>query len=366
MVRYMMKGIIFIIFIVLPYILCGQGIHFQELAFNEAIVKARQENKFVLLDCYTSWCGPCKKMATEVFTLKKAGDYFNDRFVSIKVDMEKGEGPEIAKRFQVGTYPTFIIFKSDGSIVSRFSGSCDIDGFIAFAEAGINSKVSYDELAKKYESGKMKDNEIFTYIRALSAGGEYKLAVEIANRLLVSAKERRKISKDYWFLYEDRVITPMESEHFDFIIQNKSKFDKLIGKERVEQKIFTVYRNYLYNISAGNVIGTKVYDEKVVQKIEKDALLLEKSVQTSLLAWCSFARARKNQDPDRMLDELAKFVDELRAEDLWGITSAFRGGLHSVQNKEKLREVGKKVLVKAAEKDKQTYISSYELAEGNL
>ena len=120
MVRYMMKGIIFIIFIVLPYILCGQGIHFQELAFNEAIVKARQENKFVLLDCYTSWCGPCKKMATEVFTLKKAGDYFNDRFVSIKVDMEKGEGPEIAKRFQVGTYPTFIIFKSDGSIVSRF------------------------------------------------------------------------------------------------------------------------------------------------------------------------------------------------------------------------------------------------------
>ena len=95
-----MKGIIFIIFIVLPYILCGQGIHFQELAFNEAIVKARQENKFVLLDCYTSWCGPCKKMATEVFTLKKAGDYFNDRSCQLKSTWKKGKDRRLQKGFK--------------------------------------------------------------------------------------------------------------------------------------------------------------------------------------------------------------------------------------------------------------------------
>lgn len=363
-----MKRVLFILFIVLPCVVWGQGIHFEELTFDEAFVKARKENKYVLLDCYTSWCGPCKKMATEVFTLQKAGEYFNDRFVSVKIDMEKGEGPELAKRFQVGAYPTFIIFKKDGSVAARFSGSCDIDHFIAFAESGIHRKTSYEELTKKYKSGKMKDKEVIAYVRVLIAGGEYKRAAEIANRLLASVKEKKRVTKDYWALYEEGTIAPMGSEHFDFILRNKEEFSKWVGKEQVEQKIYSIYRSYLYIISAGNVIGAQAYDEQVILKVEQDAALLSEERQESLLARCSFARARKNQDPDRMLDELAKFVDELQPDDLWGMTSAFirGGGIHTVRNKEKLREVGRRIVEKSAEKNRHIYIRNFELSQENL
>ena len=36
------------------------GIYFDELSFEEALEKAKKSNKLLFVDCYTSWCGPCK------------------------------------------------------------------------------------------------------------------------------------------------------------------------------------------------------------------------------------------------------------------------------------------------------------------
>ena len=36
---------------------------FQELTLEKALEQAKVENKYVFIDCYTSWCGPCKMMA---------------------------------------------------------------------------------------------------------------------------------------------------------------------------------------------------------------------------------------------------------------------------------------------------------------
>ena len=92
--------------------------------FKEAVAKARQTGKKIFLDCYTSWCGPCKMMANTVFPQDKVGDYMNPRFVNIKIDMEKGEGVELAKSLQITAYPTFIVFNSDGQEIGRFLGGC--------------------------------------------------------------------------------------------------------------------------------------------------------------------------------------------------------------------------------------------------
>ena len=75
--------------------LFAQGVNFQNLTYAEALEKAKAENKLVFMDCYTSWCGPCKMMTNEVFPQKEAGDYFNPLFVCVKFDMEKGEGVDV-------------------------------------------------------------------------------------------------------------------------------------------------------------------------------------------------------------------------------------------------------------------------------
>ena len=110
----------------------AQGIEFmpENARLQDALDKAKQENKMVFLDCYTSWCGPCKMMSTKIFPTQEVGDFMNPKFVSIKIDMEKGEGPEIASRLQINAYPTFVIFNNDGSEAARFVGGGDAQAFI--------------------------------------------------------------------------------------------------------------------------------------------------------------------------------------------------------------------------------------------
>jgi thiol:disulfide interchange protein len=84
----------------------NRSITFESATFDQSLAKAKQENKLVFVDCMTSWCGPCKQMDKFVFTKDSVADFFNSRFVNLQIDMEKGEGPQLAKEFHVEAYPT--------------------------------------------------------------------------------------------------------------------------------------------------------------------------------------------------------------------------------------------------------------------
>src|SRR5690349_11740714 len=85
----------------------AQGIEFvHDKTFQEILDIAKKENKLVFMDAYTSWCGPCKRMAANVFPDPEAGAFFNSNFINVKIDMEKGEGPGISGKYGVRAYPT--------------------------------------------------------------------------------------------------------------------------------------------------------------------------------------------------------------------------------------------------------------------
>ena len=69
-------------------------------------------------------------MSNTVFPQEKMGDYMNPKFICVKYDMEKGEGPELAKKFGVRAYPTFVILNTDGTVRHKFVGGGEPDRFI--------------------------------------------------------------------------------------------------------------------------------------------------------------------------------------------------------------------------------------------
>lgn len=101
----------------------GEGIHFRDISLKEALMKAKKEGKYVFMDAYAVWCGPCKWMEANTFRDKEVGEKFNKHFVSVKIDMEKGQGPAIAQKYKVRAYPTMFVLKPDGSVMKRILGA---------------------------------------------------------------------------------------------------------------------------------------------------------------------------------------------------------------------------------------------------
>ncbi|MDO4212194.1 MAG: thioredoxin family protein [Bacteroidales bacterium] len=106
------------------------GIDFVHGPFAEALAQAVQEQKLVFMDCKTVWCGPCRAMAKNVFTLPRVGEFFRDRFVSVMMDMETGEGPDLSHRYKVKAYPTMLVLDAEGNELGRIVGYRDAEAFL--------------------------------------------------------------------------------------------------------------------------------------------------------------------------------------------------------------------------------------------
>lgn len=114
------------------------GISFQTDSLNEVKKLAQETNKTIFIDAYTVWCGPCKKMAQNVFTDKEVGTFFNDNFYNLKMDMEKSEGMLVARKYNVNFYPTLLFIKPDGSLIKKEVGYKDKAQLLQMAKAVIN------------------------------------------------------------------------------------------------------------------------------------------------------------------------------------------------------------------------------------
>ena len=87
-----------------------RSIDFEEAPTWQEIVKiAREADRLIFVDCYTDWCGPCRRVVDEVFTVNEVADFFNDNFVNAKFEMEKNtDGPSLARKYGVTAFPTFL------------------------------------------------------------------------------------------------------------------------------------------------------------------------------------------------------------------------------------------------------------------
>jgi len=88
----------------------------QELKSKPEFDEALKDNKFVVLDCFATWCGPCRIIAPKVEQF--SGTYKNAAF--FKLDVDKVE--DVAGELGVRAMPTFMIFK-DGEKVAEVVGA---------------------------------------------------------------------------------------------------------------------------------------------------------------------------------------------------------------------------------------------------
>ncbi len=156
------------------------AIHFEQGNLKQVQKLALRTNKYIFIDCDTTWCKPCKLMEAEVYSKSEVGEFMNKNFLSVKLQMDKtpkdneevrnryNDAVQIQKEYGIAGYPSYFIFSPDGKVITQGMGYKNPDDFIGFVSAAIDPNAPhayarYYTLLAQYQKG-MKD---FTLIPLL-------------------------------------------------------------------------------------------------------------------------------------------------------------------------------------------------------
>ncbi len=214
----------------------AQGIIFEDNAtFEKVLAKAKAENKLIFMDCYTTWCGPCKRLAADVFPKEEVGNYFNAKFINTKFDMEKGEGPSIAAEFGVRAYPTLLWIDGNRKVVHRAVGMLDPQSLINAGKQANNQTPGLMEALKaKYEAGERSSEFMLSYVDALFNEGVNfdKEFEEWLKSLNDKNLQDEKITRNIF-----NFTTHVRSPGMAYLMKNKNYYNQLIGEKVVAGKL---------------------------------------------------------------------------------------------------------------------------------
>jgi thioredoxin-related protein len=145
-----------------------KGVLFEHgLNWQQVVEKAQKENKYIFVDCYTTWCGPCKWMDKNVYPVDSVGTVMNERFISVKIQMDiTGQdndeikewypsARDLEKKYHVGAYPSYLFFSPDGKAVHKDVGSKNIKDFLSMVRSAMDPQQQYYTLLAEYGKGVM-------------------------------------------------------------------------------------------------------------------------------------------------------------------------------------------------------------------
>lgn len=141
----------------------------QSNTFEEALKSAKEQNKKVIVDVYTDWCGWCKKMDREAYSNSDIKEIIEDNFVFVKLNAEgsdvinyKGKRytcSELAAYFQVSGYPTTIFLTSDGNIIEYLYDKFKMNNLPGYYNAS-----DFKKMLQYIKDEKYRDTDLSTIL----------------------------------------------------------------------------------------------------------------------------------------------------------------------------------------------------------
>ena len=231
--RKLLFSLLFIA-ILLPASAQESGIRFFHGSWEEALELAKKEKKKIFVDFFTEWCGPCLNMALTVFPLPEVGAVYNKNFVCLKIDAEKGEGRELAKKYEVHSYPSYVFVNpKTQEMIHRSGGNKPAADFIADVEGALNPKLSSIHLQQVYESGKYDIDFLCDYIRMQKVSGNRNVLKDFDKIIEMGGK---LTDPQVWAVYEE-CVGGYQNPYLKQVSDRYGEFVQLFGKEAVDRKL---------------------------------------------------------------------------------------------------------------------------------
>lgn len=246
--------------------------NFRSIDFNEALKQSQAENKLVFIDFYTDWCGPCRKMSKEVFPQKQVGDYFNAQFVCIKLNAEK-EGKELAQKFEVKAYPTFIIADQQGNAKATITGAFPADAFVAKVKNELNPEMTPERMKQRYESGERTPELVDAYAMSFMEQKKMDEGYKIIDDYFNSLSDKQKLAPENLFVFT-RYTFDVSDPKCQFWTKNVEKADSKT-KEIALAHLQKLYHSATSTYLSGYVFAENKFNEAEYQQLKQDIYSLK-------------------------------------------------------------------------------------------
>lgn len=281
---------LFFLFLIFPGLLLTNavtaqetGVHFEHgLSWSQVQAKAKAENKYIFMDCFTTWCGPCKHMRTVIFPQAEMGNFFNDKFVNIEVQLDttakddehvKSWYPDahaIMTKYSIKAFPTYLIFAPNGQVLHRIVGGGTVKSFIKDVQEAFDTTKQYYTKLKQFENGRR--DTAFLRQFAIQANDAYDLSLgtKVVKAYLAGQPNLlTPAALDLIYLYTSR----STDQYFGFLAEHVTEINGVLGAGKAEKKIRTIFLNEGRNIRWNDNRGSdwKNYQKKIAATLPAQA-----------------------------------------------------------------------------------------------
>jgi len=231
--------------------------------------KARQENKYIFLDCYATWCGPCKSMEQWVFPVDSISRLLNSRFLTARVQIDSTskdsgmvkswyrDARSLSQEYQVAVFPTFLFFTPEGKLIHRGIGYNSPSQFYSLILNALDSDKQYYTLKENFQNG-IRDYTHMAYLANMARLFQDTTTAEAVTKTYINDYLLR-LNEDQFYNRENLKIlaTSIRSSHdkgFRIIYDHQEKVDSILGVRKFSQHLIDVFieieeiNPYLYKI----------------------------------------------------------------------------------------------------------------------
>lgn len=237
------------------------GVKFeQSLSWAQVQQKAKKENKYIFVDVFTTWCGPCKQMDRDVFPKQEVGEFFNTHFINVKVqadttkkdneDVKKwyNDAQAIVKTYNIDSYPVYLFFNPQGELVHRINGASPTAAvFISKAELALSG---YQKQKWQFTKGEKDPNFLSDLLKSAQLMNDKELIPLAANAYLKTQKDLTSAENLKLIAISTQKIT---DPGFNVLRSHPAKANAVLGEGVSEQ-----------------IIATVVFDELVLPRLRID------------------------------------------------------------------------------------------------
>lgn len=239
-----------------------------EQDYQQALKLAASNNKLLLIDFYTSWCIPCKKLDKLIFQNDSIKQILGRDYILLRYDAENDSVFNLSKKHHIFIYPSAVVLNKEGYVVNRNYGFAG-DDFTALS----NSVLSFTK-----QSVELNNQNIFLkgYKNSIDLAAYPKFYIDYINRKNTQPDSilMRKYFAETTNIFSEEFFSTLlyfgadeVPDHIaDSVLKNKNRYTELYGEKEVQSLLYVLVRSKFDRAIAEQSQG--LFDDAVLYVVQ--------------------------------------------------------------------------------------------------